>query len=95
MLKVTNPLAVKWSSRIPNLGALGSTRTVFPRRNYNKVDGAAQMYKATMNRGIKHMLNYILGKVDEMNLEFLSEYFRLSTLYSTITDEYRSILVCL
>lgn len=37
-------------------------------------------------------LNYVLGKVDRMNCEFQSEYFRLSALYSTISDEYRSIL---
>ena len=37
-------------------------------------------------------LNYILGKVDRMNCEFQSEYFRLSVVYTTITDEYRSIL---
>lgn len=37
-------------------------------------------------------LNYVLQKVDRMNLEFQSEHFRLSTLFSTITDEYSSLL---
>ena len=37
-------------------------------------------------------LNYILDKIDKMNLEFQSIYFRLDTLYSTIAGEYRSIL---
>ncbi len=37
-------------------------------------------------------LNYVLGKVDKMNIEFQAEYFRLSTLYSSISDEYRGIL---
>lgn len=37
-------------------------------------------------------LNYIVGKVDKMNLEFQSQYFRLSNLYSSISDEYRNIL---
>lgn len=36
--------------------------------------------------------NWIIGKIGRMNLEFQSEKFRLSTLYSSITDEYRSIL---
>lgn len=37
-------------------------------------------------------LNYVLLKVDKMNIDFQSQYFRLSTLYSTTSDEYRSIL---
>ena len=37
-------------------------------------------------------LNYVLGKVDKMNIEFQAEYFRLSTLYSSLSDEYRTIL---
>lgn len=60
-----------------------------------KFDGAAEIYRTMVNCGTKHMLiffNYILGKVDKMNLEFQSEYFRLGTLYATIADEYRSIL---
>lgn len=38
-----------------------------------KLDGAADIYKVMVNRGTKHMLlflNYVLGKVDRMNLEF-------------------------
>lgn len=45
--------------------------------------------------GIKHMLvflNYVLGKVDKMNAEFQSKGFRLSTLFSIMSDEYRNIL---
>ena len=60
-----------------------------------KLDGAAEIYKVMVNRGTKHMLlflNYVLGKVDRMNLEFQSEHYRLDTLYSTIAGEYRSIL---
>ncbi|KAK3888410.1 hypothetical protein Pcinc_007538 [Petrolisthes cinctipes] len=60
-----------------------------------KLDGAGEIYKRMTNRGTKHMLlflNYILGKVDKMNVEFQSEYFRLDTLYSTIASEYRSVL---
>lgn len=59
-----------------------------------KVDGASQIYKTLLNWGTRHMLflNYILGKVDKMNIEFQAKYFRLSTLYSLISDEYRSIL---
>lgn len=61
----------------------------------NKFDGAAHIYQTMTNRGTKHMLlflNYILGKVDRMNCEFQSEYFRLSVVYTTIAAEYRSIL---
>lgn len=45
--------------------------------------------------GIKHLLlflNYVLGKVGKMNAEFQSKGFRLSTLFSTVSDEYRNIL---
>lgn len=37
-------------------------------------------------------INYVLHKVDRMNIEFQSQYFRLSFMYSFICDEYRSIL---
>ena len=60
-----------------------------------KVDGAGEIYKTLTNRGTKHMLlflNFILGKIDKMNLEFQSEYFRLDSLYATIAGEYRNIL---
>lgn len=60
-----------------------------------KIDGAGVIYRTMVNCGTKHMLvflNYILGKVDKMNVEFQSECFRLGTLYATIADEYRSIL---
>ncbi|KAK3888573.1 hypothetical protein Pcinc_007425 [Petrolisthes cinctipes] len=61
----------------------------------DKVDGAGNISKAMMTRGTKHMLlffNYILGKIDRMNVEFQAEYFKLGTLFATISDEYRSIL---
>lgn len=61
----------------------------------DKVDGASQIHKMMTTRGTKHMLlfiNYILGKVDMMNIEFQSQHFRLGTLHSTISDNYRSIL---
>lgn len=60
-----------------------------------KFDGAGEIYKTLVNCGTKHMLlffNYIIGKVEKMNLEFQSEYFRLGSLYAIIADEYRSIL---
>lgn len=60
-----------------------------------KFDGAAEICRSMVSCGTKYMLiflTYILGKVDQMNLEFQSEYFRLETLYATIVDEYRSIL---
>ena len=61
----------------------------------DKVDGASLIHKTMTALGTKYMLlflSYILSKVDKMNIEFQSQYFRLSTLYSTISDEYRSIL---
>lgn len=61
----------------------------------DKIDGARQIFSTMNAPGTKHMLvflNYVLQKVDRMNLEFQSENFRLSTLYSSITDEYRSLL---
>lgn len=53
------------------------------------------IYKTMINPGTKHMLlflNYILPKVDRMNLAFQSEYFRLASLFTTVSDEYRSIM---
>ena len=41
----------------------------------NKVDGAETIYKAMINNGTKHMLlfvNYVLKKVDSLNLEYQS-----------------------
>ena len=61
----------------------------------DKIDGAAQIYKLMVTPGTKHMLlflSYVIGKVDQMNLEFRSQYFRLSKLHSVLSDEYRSIL---
>lgn len=61
----------------------------------DQFNGASQIYKTMLNRGTRHMLlflNYVLGKVDRMNTEFQAECFRLSSLYSSISDEYRSIL---
>ena len=61
----------------------------------DKVDGAAGILHTMKNSGTRRMLlflNYIIKKVDRMNTEFQSEYFRLSSLFSTIADEYRSII---
>ena len=61
----------------------------------DKVDGAGKIIRTMTTVGTKHILlflNYILSKVDKMNIEFQSRDFRLDTLYSSISDEYRSIL---
>ena len=61
----------------------------------DKVDGAAHIYNTMMTPGTRHMLlflNYVLAKVDAMNVEFQSEQFRLSKVFTTISCEYRSIL---
>lgn len=61
----------------------------------DKVDGASQILHTMNTPGTKHMLafvGYVLGKVNNMNIEFQSEYYRLHKLYSSVTSEYRSIL---
>ena len=75
---------------------MGSVATLFQSEaKKSNVDGAAIIYNTMTTPGTKHMLlflNYILPKVDRMNLEFQSEYFRLGSLFTTISDEYRSIM---
>lgn len=61
----------------------------------DKVDGASEIYKVMTAAGTKHMLlflNIILKKVDEMNIEFQTESFRMHKLYKTICSVYRNIL---
>ena len=61
----------------------------------DRVDGASKIYQTMTTTGTKHILtflNYILSKVDRLNVEFQAEDFRLHTLLSSISDEYRSIL---
>ena len=61
----------------------------------DKVDGAAEIYKTMTTSGTKRMLlflNYVLKKVNIMNVELQSEYYRLHKLYPMICGEYRNIL---
>ena len=61
----------------------------------DRVDGAAKIHETMNTVGTKHMLlflNYILPKVDKLNVEFQSQDFRLHKLYSSVCDEYRGIL---
>lgn len=61
----------------------------------DKVDGANNIYQTFKNRGTKHMLlflNYVLEKVDRLNIEFQSENFRLHVLHSMVYSEYKNIL---
>ncbi|XP_046855931.1 protein ZBED8-like [Xenia sp. Carnegie-2017] len=61
----------------------------------DRVDGAVKIYATMTTNGTKHImafLNYILSKVDRLNAEFQAQDFKLHTLYSSISDEYRSIL---
>ena len=61
----------------------------------DKVDGASKIYKLLVARGTKHMLcflQYVLSKVNALNLEFQSEQFRLHKLHSMVSTEYKIIL---
>ena len=61
----------------------------------DKVDGASKIYKLLVARGTKHMLcflQYVLSKVNALNLEFQSEQFGLHKLHSMVSTEYKIIL---
>ena len=61
----------------------------------DKVDGASSIYHTMTSAGTKHMLlflNYILPKVDRMNLHFQSEEPRIHTLFDNISSLYRDLL---
>ena len=60
----------------------------------NKVDGAETIYKAMINNGTKHMLfvNYVLQKVDSLNLEYQSASVRIHKVHSIVSDGYRYLL---
>ena len=61
----------------------------------DKIDNAYKIYKTLINCGTKHMLlflQYILQKVNVLNLEFQSGHFRLHQLYITVSSKYKSIL---
>jgi len=61
----------------------------------DKVDGAGQILQTMNTPRTKHMLlfvGYILGKVNEMNIEFQSQNFRLHKLYKSVIAEYRFLL---
>ena len=63
----------------------------------DKVDGARKIFDTLTNCGTKHMLlflQYILQKVNAINIESQSEHFRLHQLYTMITSEYKNILNC-
>lgn len=63
----------------------------------DKVDGAKRIYETMINKGTKHMLlflEYILKKVNALNVEFQSEHFRLHLLHTMVSCEYQSILSC-
>lgn len=61
----------------------------------DKVDGAGDLHKVMLTAGTKHMLlfvNYVIAKVDKMNVEFQSEYFRIHKVFYSICDEYRNLM---
>jgi len=61
----------------------------------DKVDGAGHILQTMNMPGTKHMLlfvGYVLGKVNSMNIEFQAENFRLHKVYSSLTNQYRSLL---
>ena len=55
----------------------------------------SKIYILLVARGTKHMLcslQYVLSKVNALNLEFQSEQFRLHKLHSVVSTEYKIIL---
>ena len=55
------------------------------------------MYDILCNRGTVHMLiflQYVLLKINSLNVEFQSEHFRLHRLYLMVTSEYKNIMSC-
>ena len=63
----------------------------------DKVNGANALYLTMKNVGTKHILlflNYVLDKVNNLNIEFQSEHFRLHVLHSMVYSEYKNILGC-
>ena len=65
--------------------------------NIDKVDGARKIFDTLTNCGTKHMLlflQYILQKVNALNIKFQSEHFRVHVLHAMVSKEYKSILSC-
>lgn len=63
----------------------------------DKIDGANALYETMKNKGTQHLLlflNYILEKVNTLNIEFQSQHFRLHVLHSMVYSEYKNILSC-
>lgn len=61
----------------------------------DKVDGASSIYQRMTSVGTKHMLlflNYILPKVDRMNVHFQAEQPQIHTLFNSISQFYRELL---
>ena len=61
----------------------------------DKVDGAANIFKVMVTPGTKHMLfflNYVLPKIDIMNLQFQAEDLQVHKVFKLICDTYREIL---
>ncbi|KAF2348465.1 hypothetical protein FHG87_020780, partial [Trinorchestia longiramus] len=61
----------------------------------DKVDGARRINEVLNNSGTKPLLfflQYILRKVNSLNVEFQSENFQLHRLHMMVTTEYRNIL---
>ena len=61
----------------------------------DQVDEASKIYKLLVARGTKYMLcflQYVLSKVNALNLEFQLEQFRLHKLHSMVSTEYKIIL---
>ena len=56
-----------------------------------------KIFDTLTNCGTKHMLlflQYILQKMNALNIEFQSEHFRLHVLHAMVSTEYKSILSC-
>lgn len=64
-------------------------------KNGGDSDTATRIHNTLNDCGAKHMLlflQYLLKKVDALNIEFQSEQFRLHQLYLSVSTEYKSVL---
>ena len=63
----------------------------------DKIDGARKTFDTLTNCRTKHMLlfwQYILQKVNAINIEFQSKQFQLHQPHAMVTLKYKSILAC-
>ena len=62
----------------------------------DKIDNAKKIYDTLIDHGTRPIffLQYILEKVDTLNVDFQSEHFRLHQLFLSVSTEYKNFLSC-